>query len=299
MTSARAERPETADGAGAGAGATVGADGLVARVNDLTERLDAMTDPGDRAIAEDLVGAIMDLYGEGLARIGQALDDAGRVGEQIKRALIEDGVVGSLLLIHDLHPVALETRVLEALETVRPYLGSHGGDVELVGIEAGVARLRLEGSCRGCPASAATLELAIEQALAEAAPDLVGLEVEGLSESRPPGPPPAAEPARPSWHPLDGVHELAPGALAGTSVAGVDLVVANVQGELLAYRNACAACGGRLDGGELTGGTVACPSCGRRYSLPLAGRALDGDGLQLQPVPLLREEGSARVALAA
>jgi len=296
MTSARAGRPDGADGAGPAAGAPADAEGLVARVNELTERLETMRDPADRALAEDLVGAIMDLYGEGLARIGQALAAAGPAGEEIKRALVADGVVGSLLLIHDLHPVALEARVLEALETVRPYLGSHGGDVELVGIEGGVARLRLEGSCRGCPASAATLELAIEQALAEAAPDLAGLEVEGLAVAKQPGP---AEPARSEWHPLDGVGELAPGALAAASVAGVELVVANVQGELLAYRNACAACAGPLHEGELVGGTVACPSCGRRYSLPLAGRALEGDGLQLEPVPLLREEGSARVALAA
>src|SRR5262249_54748381 len=189
MTSARAGRPDGADGAGSPAGASADAEGLVARVNELTERLETMRDPADRALAEDLVGAIMDLYGEGRPRIGHAPPPAGPAGEEIKRALVEDGVVGSLLLIHDLHPIALETRVLEALETVRPYLGSHGGDVELVGIEGGVARLRLEGSCRGCPASAATLELAIEQALAEAAPGLAGLDVDGLARPKPPRPP--------------------------------------------------------------------------------------------------------------
>ena len=60
---------------------------------------------------------------------------------------------------------------------------SHGGDVELLGLEDGIARIRLEGSCDGCPASASTLELAIKQALDEAAPDLEGLVVEGAVEA--------------------------------------------------------------------------------------------------------------------
>ena len=69
----------------------------------------------------------------------------------------------------------------EALDSVRPYMESHGGNVELLGIEDGVARLRLEGSCNGCAASASTLELAVEQALQATAPDLEGIDVEGVA----------------------------------------------------------------------------------------------------------------------
>ena len=57
---------------------------------------------------------------------------------------------------------------------------SHGGDVELLGLDDGVARIRLKGSCSDCAASTVTLELAIKQALEETAPDLLGLEVEGV-----------------------------------------------------------------------------------------------------------------------
>ena len=77
----------------------------------------------------------------------------------------------------------LEERVEAALVSVRPYMESHGGGVELVRLEDGVAHLRLRGSCDGCPASASTLELAIREALDEAAPDLDGIEVEGLVEA--------------------------------------------------------------------------------------------------------------------
>ena len=106
--------------------------------------------------------------------------------------------------------------MVEALDSVRPYMESHGGNVELLGIEDGVARIRLEGSCEGCPASASTLELAIKQALDEAAPDLEGLLVEGALES---GSPigdgamelpivqvaPGRAEAEPSWFDLDGL----------------------------------------------------------------------------------------------
>ena len=75
--------------------------------------------------------------------------------------------------------------MVRALEEVRPYLQSHGGNVELLGVEGGVARLRMQGSCGGCPSSAMTLKLAIEEAIQKAAPDLEGIEAEGVAEPEP------------------------------------------------------------------------------------------------------------------
>ena len=85
--------------------------------------------------------------------------------------------------------------------------------------------------------------------------------------------------------------------LATTDVAGMSLFVANVDGTLLAYRNSCASCGGDLADGELDGGALSCPACGRTYFLPQAGRSMDDDRLQLQPIPLLREAEEIRIAL--
>jgi Fe-S cluster biogenesis protein NfuA len=68
---------------------------------------------------------------------------------------------------------------------VRPYLGSHGGDVELLGVENGVARLRLNGTCDGCPSSAVTLQHSIEAAILQAAPELERVEAEGVEERQP------------------------------------------------------------------------------------------------------------------
>lgn len=150
-----------------------------------TARLEQLTAGLDPA-GEELAGALMDLYGEGLERIMAALDD------ETRARLAEDGVVASLLLMHGLYPVPLEARVREALESMRPYMESHGGAVELVGVEDHVATIRLEGHCSGCAASSSTLELGIRKALADNAPDLEDLVVEGVLEEPTHGPPPGA-----------------------------------------------------------------------------------------------------------
>ncbi len=161
-------------------------DELVERVQRLSERVGELRDERARALVEELVDAVVEMYGDGLTRIVDTIEAAGPAGVELRRQLAADGSVASLLLIHDLYPVALETRVAEALDTVRPYMESHGGDVELLGIHDGVARLRLQGSCDGCAASRSTLEHAIKGALDEHAPDLAGLEVAGVQDEHPP-----------------------------------------------------------------------------------------------------------------
>jgi Fe-S cluster biogenesis protein NfuA len=139
----------------------------VARIERLLETID------DDPKATEAVQAVVELYGEALARM---LAGA---------APTEDELLSHLLLVHDLHPVDVETRVRRALDDVRPYLGSHGGDVELLGVVDGVVRLRLQGTCNGCPSSSATLRHAIEDAIARAAPELDGVEAEGVAEPKP------------------------------------------------------------------------------------------------------------------
>jgi Fe-S cluster biogenesis protein NfuA len=82
--------------------------------------------------------------------------------------------------------VPLERRVGEALAEVRPYLESHGGNVELLGVDAGVVRIQLQGSCSGCPSSAVTLKLAVEEAIHKAAPDVTEI----VAVDAPPAPAP-------------------------------------------------------------------------------------------------------------
>jgi Fe-S cluster biogenesis protein NfuA/nitrite reductase/ring-hydroxylating ferredoxin subunit len=296
---------------------SVAADELLERVRLLSDRVERLEDPSARAAAQELVAAVLEMHGAGLARIGEVLDGAGAAGEEAKRELVADGVVASLLLIHDLYPVSLEERVRGALEEVRPYMESHEGNVELLGVADGVVRLRLQGSCDGCPASSSTLELAIKEALEKAAPDMVGLEVEGVVAADP-GPPrisgvelPVIQPngngvsaangstARSRtgrWLPL-GSPAPDPGVVSRFQVGGMTLAVANVSGSLLAFRDSCAGCAGPIADGRLKGGVLACPSCGRRFYLPRAGRSMDEERLLLEPVPLLDSGGEVTVAV--
>jgi Fe-S cluster biogenesis protein NfuA/nitrite reductase/ring-hydroxylating ferredoxin subunit len=303
---------EAMNGPSAAAGGSANPEELAARVEALSAEVERLDDPRARDLARELMGAVLDLYGEGLKRIVAAVDEAGEPAAPLRNLLSEDGVVSSLLLIHGLYPVPLAERVEEALESVRPYMESHGGNVELLSLSEDVARLRLQGSCEGCPASSATLELAIKSALEEAAPDLEAIEVEGLVEPAAAGlefsgtelpvvqagAANGSAPHGPAWFELDGeLDGLAEGELTAFEVSGARLIAAVVDGSTLVYADACADCGSSLARGELSEGVLACPSCERRYFLPRAGRSLDDERLQLGPVPLLRAEGRTRVAL--
>jgi len=267
---------------------------VLGRVQELTEALEALDDGPAKETAEQLVGAVVELYGEGLARIMATVAHA----PAIVARLADDGVVASLLLVHDLYPVPLETRVLEALDSVRPYMESHGGNVELAALEDGVAHLKLVGHCHGCPASLSTLELAIKDALDERAPDLLGVEVEGLAEPASNGKTPRG-PSAPTWLALDDVSGVEPGTLQNVEAGGVELLVANVDGTLLAYRSECPVCGAGLGDASLEGAILSCGRCRHGFSLVEAGRALGSDDVYLEPVPLLRRKGlELSVALA-
>ncbi|MBV9838618.1 MAG: NifU family protein [Solirubrobacterales bacterium] len=287
---------------------------LFERVQQLQDQLELLPEGPSRSLAEELLGAVVQMYGAGLERIIETLGGAGEPGEQLALELADDPFVATLLLIHDLHPLSLEQRVEQALDSVRPYMESHGGNVELLSLQEGLARIHLRGSCSDCSASSVTLELAVKQALEELAPDLEGLEVEGVAPQMPGlGLPMAGAngsgselpvvmsgaPA-PRWVELDSAASgLAPGALTTAAPGGVDVIVANVEGTLLAYRDVCAGCGSSLRDGVLSEGALRCSACERSFFLPRAGRSLDDEQLQLEPVPLLREGAAVKVALAA
>jgi Fe-S cluster biogenesis protein NfuA len=82
-------------------------------------------------------------------------------------------LVAALLVTHGLHPVPLQQRVERAIASVRPYMRSHAGDVEIVSVDEDVVQVRLQGTCDGCAASQATLKDAIERAVFAACPEVL------------------------------------------------------------------------------------------------------------------------------
>jgi hypothetical protein len=126
----------------------------VARVDSLLDEIESLTDPAARGMALDVLQALVELYGEGLARIVASLPAA------TAEALAGDELVEHLLLLHDLHPVPLEERVRRAIEK----------GVELVSVSDGVVRLRMNGGCSSSPDD-------VKAAVAAAAPDIDVIEI--------------------------------------------------------------------------------------------------------------------------
>jgi Fe-S cluster biogenesis protein NfuA/nitrite reductase/ring-hydroxylating ferredoxin subunit len=267
------------------------------------------------AAAEELVRVLVDLYGAGLARVMEIVAADEQAGPRLSAALADDPLVESLLLVHDLHPVDVDTRIQRALDRVRPYLGSHAGGVEYRGIdEAGVVHMKLEGSCHGCPSSTVTVRLAIETAVREAAPEVTGVEVEGQIEVPAAGPPllqigrrpPSQAPVRVATE-VDTVDSdgwaVLPAPTGATPklflLGGVPVLVCGVDGTLYAYRDACPECGSSLSSGRLAGSVLDCPDCGRCYDVRLAGVGLTDPARHLDPLPLLVGDEGIRIAVGA
>ncbi len=284
------------------------------RIEGLLGQLESSLEDRAWEQVQDVVGLVTELYGGGLARV---LALAGN-DVDLRRRMAEDDLVASLLVLHDLHPLGLDDRVHQAVDSVRPYLGSHGGDVEVLAIDGdeGVVRLRMLGSCDGCDSSSVTLELAVQRAIEEAAPEITRLDVDGAHDDAvdigpeagdggPPGPlrTPVTlgrkpEPA-PAMAPIYGLRALAPGRVGPLEIDGTKLIVCRVGSQLYAYRSSCPGCASALDGASVDGPVLRCAVCAAAYDLPRAGRSLDGSATHLDPLPLIEEGGEVRIAVAA
>jgi Fe-S cluster biogenesis protein NfuA/nitrite reductase/ring-hydroxylating ferredoxin subunit len=278
--------------------------------------LDAMSAGGPvaRERAEQLVREVVELYGASLSRIVAAIGD--QADPAILDRLADDDLVASLLLVHGLHPHDVRRRVSGALDRVRPYLGSHGGDVHLLDIVGDTVQLQFVGSCKSCPSSAVTLELAVEDAIRAAAPEVSSIEVVA-PKGEAPGSTAAVIPAESllakvhsngatTWHQVPDLAELCPGEVGGFVVAGVTMLACRVGDQLYAYRDHCPACDGSLAGAVLHRQTTAaepvlrCPRCHAHFDVVHAGAGLDaGTDRHLDPIPLLLRDGVLSIAVPA
>jgi Fe-S cluster biogenesis protein NfuA/nitrite reductase/ring-hydroxylating ferredoxin subunit len=281
-----------------------------------------------RERAEQLVREIVDLYGAGLDRLMRMAVD---VEPALADRFASDDLVASLLLVHGLHPHDVNRRVEDALDSVRPYLGSHGGDVALLEVTdspAGrVVRLQFSGSCKSCPSSSVTLELTVEDAVRAAAPEISSIEVVA-AEQDPVATAGTVIPAdslmsrmhatnwtgrnSATWHPVPDLADLSPGEVGGFLVAGTTVLACRVGDELFAYQDRCGRCDGSLAGAALhrpmVGGATAngitavlrCPRCHAHFDVVHAGASADRDAditEHLDPIPLLVRDGVLSMAV--
>ena len=262
------------------------------RIQELMEEIGTLPDSPARELVHECVTSLLGFYGQGLERILQIIKRAGIGGQQAYNELIHDRAVSGLLLIHGLHPIDLDTRLREALEKIRPYMQSHGGNVELLSLENDFARLRLQGACKTCPSSGVTMELAVRHAIEEACPDLVGFEVEGA-----PAADGGAETRSPAeWTGVPEAERIAEGAFIKTTVLDAPLILCKTGGNLYAYRDRCPVCNLPMHLGTLEAGVLSCRA-GHRFSVQEAGISADGGSQHLEPIPLVARNGSVEVSL--
>src|SRR5262249_40447937 len=255
----------------------------------------------DKAVAE-LEALVETLEREGDERallLIQLVDAIHRPGlERIAAGDTRDATAQALLQMYDIVAPDDEVLVEEALDEVRPYIHSHGGSVDLLGVSDGVVELRMSGSCAGCAASAMTLKRGIEDALRKHYPgfkEVLAEEVEGASA---PQLLQIENLRRPVFVDALAASELAPGELTATELDGIQLLLVNYEGEIYALRDGCPVDGNSLGGARLTPeGVIVCPwhNCAYdvRTGAPVDGQ--DADGLRV--VPVATQNGSVQVAV--
>jgi len=143
------------------------------RLEVLVNEVRSIADAAARDSALELVQAVMELHRESLDRLLEIVAGA-ETGGALMDAFAHDAAVSRLLLLHDLHPLEMETRVRRALAD--PALRARGARAELIAVRDGVVQLRVEG---GGPEFGA----AVRHAITEAAPDAAEIVIESDAQS--------------------------------------------------------------------------------------------------------------------
>jgi Fe-S cluster biogenesis protein NfuA/nitrite reductase/ring-hydroxylating ferredoxin subunit len=206
---------------------------------------------------------------------------------------LEHPAAQALIVMYGLGELDDEDLVEEALEQVRPYINSHGGEVELISVEDGVVRVRMSGSCQGCAASAMTLRRGIEDALRAGYPAFRQV----VAEEPEPGP--ALIQLEDMRRPVFAdVQPPAPGELRAMVLDDVPVLLTNVRGEVYAFRNGCAVDGLPLEGSRLTGeGVLVCPWHNCAYDARTGKRVDDAGEAPLAVIPVAMRDGAVQVAV--
>ena len=211
---------------------------------------------------------------------------------------VQDEVIYTVLRRHGILKPSLHEQVDAALDTIRPSLASHGGDVELVSVENTVVTVRFLGACDGCPASALTFYGGVKKAIQDKFPHITEVkQAKGLGGGA------GVEYSSPfaSYQKEGWTHALALDQLndTETKILEIDaqsILITRLGDKVTCYKNACAHMGMAMDGGEIADGIITCPYHGFQYSLA-SGECLTAPEVQLQPHAVRVKDGQIEVRL--
>lgn len=244
-------------------------------------------DETPRGAAKAYGRAIEALHGEALRRLIAALKSEPAALAAMKTA-VTDTVVYSVLRRHGILKPSLTERVEAALESIRPMLASHGGDVELASVNPPAIEVRFTGACDGCPASQLTFHAGVKKAVEEACPEITEiLQVKGTGATTADGESvrfvsPFALGTGGKWHLAAKLHEIPDGGIKASLLEGEKILLSRRGSIVTCFQNACAHLGLALDDGEVEDGIITCPYHGFRYDLA-SGECLTAPAVQLQP----------------
>jgi nitrite reductase/ring-hydroxylating ferredoxin subunit/Fe-S cluster biogenesis protein NfuA len=259
------------------------------------ERMEGIEDEQTREEVFALLEGVDVLHRQALGRLLELIANLG--GQGLVERVSQDPVVRTLLEMYDLPEADVRTQVERALQSVHPYFRSHGGKLEVLGVEEGRVRVRLSGSCQGCPGTSVTLKRVVEEALREGFP--------GFRELVAEEPPPQQEKPiqlgrrplrRPRWVSVGRLEDLEPGEMRALWPEGTPLLLVRLGGEVYAYRNGCPPGSAlMLHLGRLEDSTLICPWHGCRYDAR-TGKRQDAEG-KLPVLPVAVQDGEIKVAM--
>jgi nitrite reductase/ring-hydroxylating ferredoxin subunit/Fe-S cluster biogenesis protein NfuA len=295
--------------ANAAAGAA-NAETLVKRVDDARASADQLGDQAQAAVKE-YREALEAFHAEALRVMIRRLKADAR-GKELLLELAEEPLVYASMLTLGVVKADLTTRVARAIERIRPYARSHGGDVEFVRVDGDTAFVRLHGACSGCSMSAQTLSEGVENAIRAVAPEITSVEqvkdrpVAGFipltikaGDAAAPGNGTGTtigvgmgtSAANAAWQSAGWVRgpmiaEVAESKPTRVMTDGSDVLVIRREGQVFAYRNVCPHQGMPLDDGMLSAdGTLTCPWHGLEFDV-CSGECKNEPMVQLEPLPV-------------
>ena len=235
--------------------------------------------------AEARTRAIDALNAEAFRRLIRVLKSVPGLSDALREAASDD-VVYAVLRRHRILKPSMFERVESALDTIRPMLASHGGDVELVSAQPPVASVRFLGACDGCPASALTFYSGVKKAIQDNVPEIEEIkQVKGLGGGGSDTvhfTSPFANYTSGSWAFAASLKDVPDGETIIKSVSDHAVLLSRFGDKVTCFENACAHMGMAMDSGEIDAGLITCPYHGFRYSLE-SGECLTAPEVQLQP----------------